>query len=131
MRWSLWLLALFGVAVEVGVIMITYLNNSIGELVQKNSNITSEDIRTAIFNGATPRVRPILMTNLANILGLIPVLASSGVGSDVMKPIAIPFVFGLITAVFFVLIILPLIYEIMKEREFKKYGKLKVLDIKE
>ncbi len=124
-------IALFGVAVEVGVIMITYLNNSIGELVQKNSNITSEDIRTAIFNGATPRVRPILMTNLANILGLIPVLASSGVGSDVMKPIAIPFVFGLITAVFFVLIILPLIYEIMKEREFKKYGKLKVLDIKE
>ena len=124
-------IALLGVAVEVGVIMITYLNNSIGELVQKNSNITSEDIRTAIFNGATPRVRPILMTNLANILGLIPVLASSGVGSDVMKPIAIPFVFGLITAVFFVLIILPLIYEIMKEREFKKYGKLKVLDIKE
>jgi Cu(I)/Ag(I) efflux system membrane protein CusA/SilA len=124
-------IALFGVAVEVGVIMITYLNNSIGELVKNNSNITSDDIRTAIFKGASPRVRPILMTNLANILGLIPVLASTGVGSDVMKPIAIPFVFGLITAVFFVLIILPLMYEIMKERELKKFGKLKVLDIKE
>ena len=124
-------IALFGVAVEVGVIMITYLNNSIGEMIQKNSSITSDDIRTAIFNGATPRVRPILMTNLANILGLIPVLASTGVGSDVMKPIAIPFVFGLITAVFFVLIILPLIYEIMKERELKKFGKLQILDIKE
>ena len=124
-------IALFGVAVEVGVIMITYLNNSIGELVKNNSSITSNDIRTAIFDGATPRVRPILMTNLANILGLIPVLASTGVGSDVMKPIAIPFVFGLITAVFFVLIILPLIYEIMKERELKKFGKLQILDIKE
>lgn len=124
-------IALFGVAVEVGVIMIAYLNNSIGELVQKNSNITSSDIRDAIFRGATPRVRPILMTNLANILGLIPVLASSGVGSDVMKPIAIPFVFGLISAVFFVLIILPLIYEIMKQLELKKSGQLKVLDIKE
>lgn len=124
-------IALFGVAVEVGVIMITYLNNSIGEMIQKNSNITSDDIRTAIFNGATPRVRPILMTNLANILGLIPVLASTGVGSDVMKPIAIPFVFGLITAVFFVLIILPLIYQIVKDRELKKFGKLQVLDIKE
>ncbi|HKR07121.1 MAG TPA: efflux RND transporter permease subunit, partial [Bacteroidia bacterium] len=124
-------IALFGVAVEVGVIMITYLNNSIGEMVQKNSNITHDDIRTAIFNGASPRVRPILMTNLANILGLIPVLASTGVGSDVMKPIAIPFVFGLITAVFFVLIILPLIYQIVKDRELKKFGKLQVLDIKE
>ena len=124
-------IALFGVAVEVGVIMITYLNNSIGELVKNNSNINSDDIRTAIFNGATPRVRPILMTNLANILGLIPVLASTGVGSDVMKPIAIPFVFGLITAIFFVLIILPLIYEIVKERELKKFGKLNILDTKE
>jgi Cu(I)/Ag(I) efflux system membrane protein CusA/SilA len=124
-------IALFGVAVEVGVIMITYLNNSMGELVKNNVNITSDDIRTAIFKGASPRVRPILMTNLANILGLIPVLASTGVGSDVMKPIAIPFVFGLITAVFFVLIILPLMYEILKERELKKFGKLKVLDIKE
>ena len=124
-------IALFGVAVEVGVIMITYLNNSIGELVKKNANINSDQIRTAIFDGATPRVRPILMTNLANILGLIPILASSGVGSDVMKPIAIPFVFGLITAVFFVLIILPLIYEIVKEHEFKKFGKLKVIDLKE
>lgn len=124
-------IALFGVAVEVGVIMITYLNNSISELVKNNSSITSDDIRTAIFNGATPRVRPILMTNLANILGLIPVLASTGVGSDVMKPIAIPFVFGLITAVFFVLIILPLIYQIVKDRELNKFGKLQVLDIKE
>lgn len=124
-------IALFGVAVEVGVIMIAYLNNSLGELIQNNSNITSDNIREAIFRGATPRVRPILMTNLANILGLIPVLASSGVGSDVMKPITIPFVFGLISAVFFVLIILPLIYEIMKQLELKKSGRLKVLDIKE
>lgn len=124
-------IALFGVAVETGVLMIAYLNHSIGELVQKNSSITSTEIRTAIFNGATPRVRPILMTNLANILGLIPILASSGVGSDVMKPIAIPFVFGLISAIFFVLIILPLIYEIVKEHELRKFGKLKVLDIKE
>ncbi|MBX7109600.1 MAG: efflux RND transporter permease subunit [Chitinophagales bacterium] len=124
-------IALFGVAVETGVLMIAYLNHSVGELVHSNSGITSGDLRTAIFNGATPRVRPILMTNLANILGLIPILASTGVGSDVMKPIAIPFVFGLITAIFFTLIILPLIYEIVKERELKKYGKLKVLDIKE
>lgn len=124
-------IALFGVAVEIGVLMIAYLNNSISELVAKKTSITSIDIRDSIFAGATPRVRPILMTNLANILGLIPVLASTGVGSDVMKPIAIPFVFGLISAILFVLIVLPLIYEMMKEHELKKFGKLKVLDIKE
>ena len=123
-------IALFGVAVSTGVLMIAYLNNSIGELVREKTAITSDSIRDAIFKGATPRVRPILMTNLANILGLIPILVSTGVGSDVMKPIAIPFVFGLITAIFFVLIILPLLYEIAKQRELKKSGKLNVIEVK-
>ena len=128
-------IALFGVAVETGVIMLAYLNNSIGELVKlkqsEKSSITLIDIRDAIFLGAKPRVRPILMTNLANIIGLIPVLVSTGTGSDVMKPITIPFVFGLISAILFVLIVLPVIYEMTKERELKKFGKLTVLDIKE
>ena len=124
-------IALFGVAVEVGVLMIAYMNHTLRELQQSNATLTSLDIRTAIFKGATPRVRPILMTNLANIIGLVPVLASSGVGSDVMKPIAIPFVFGLISAIFFVLIILPLIYEIVKESELKQYGTIKILNVQE
>ncbi len=128
-------IALFGVAVETGVIMIAYLNNTIGELNERKaiekSPITLPDIREAIFAGAIPRVRPILMTNLANIIGLIPVLVSTGTGSDVMKPITIPFVFGLITAILFVLIVLPVIYEMIKEHEFKKHGKLIVLDIKD
>jgi Cu(I)/Ag(I) efflux system membrane protein CusA/SilA len=128
-------IALFGVAVETGVLMIAYMNETIKQLVAKKgnsaSNISLLDIKDAIFAGAVSRVRPILMTNLANIIGLIPVLASTGVGSDVMKPIAIPFVFGLITATLFVLIVLPVIYEIMKEREMNKHGELIVLDIKE
>lgn len=128
-------IALFGVAVEIGVLMIAYMNNSIKELVEKKQNekspIAITDIREAIFTGATPRVRPILMTNLANIIGLLPVLVSTGVGSDVMKPIAIPFVFGLISSVLFVLIVLPVIYELVKERELKRHGKLVALDIKE
>ena len=117
------------------MIMLAYLNNTIGELVARKqkdqSTITLGDIRDAIFVGASPRVRPILMTNLANIIGLIPVLASTGTGSDVMKPITIPFVFGLISAILFVLIVLPVIYEMTKERELKRFGKLTVLDIKE
>jgi Cu(I)/Ag(I) efflux system membrane protein CusA/SilA len=88
-------------------------------------------LKETFLFGATQRVRPLLMTVLANIIGLIPVLTSSGTGSDVMKPITIPFVFGLITSTLFVLIVLPVIYNLLKEWELKKYGKLAILDIQE
>lgn len=128
-------IALFGVAVETGVLMIAYLNDSIRKLVQARGNgpqnISDNDLRATFLSGATQRVRPLLMTVLANVIGLIPVLASTGTGSDVMKPIAIPFVFGLITSTLFVLIVLPVIYHLMKEWELKKRGSLAVLEMKE
>ncbi len=128
-------IALFGVAVETGVLMIAYLNDSVKKLVEAKGNgpenISSADLKETFLFGATQRVRPLLMTVLANILGLIPIMASTGTGSDVMKPIAIPFVFGLITATLFVLIVLPVIYNLVKERELKKYGKLEILNIEE
>ena len=127
--------ALFGVAVETGVLMITYMNASIKELVmtktEAKSDIESDDIRNAIFHGAVPRVRPLLMTVLANILGLIPVLLSTGTGSDVMKPITIPFVFGLISSTIFVLIVLPVFYQVVRKREFRNSGTLGILAINE
>jgi len=128
-------IALFGVAVETGVLMIAYMNDTISKLVKQKGNgpqnISLPDLKEAILFGATQRVRPLLMTVLANIIGLIPILASTGTGSDVMKPIAIPFVFGLITSTLFVLIVLPVIYNLLEEWEMKKYGRLVVLDIKE
>jgi Cu(I)/Ag(I) efflux system membrane protein CusA/SilA len=65
------------------------------------------------------------------MLGLLPVLLATGVGSDVMKPVTIPFVFGLISSTLFVLIVLPVIYQLVKERELSRKGKLQVLDIQE
>ena len=125
--------ALFGVAVETGVLMIAYMNDSIKRLVERkkegNQPINKQELQDSIFEGAVPRVRPLLMTVLANILGLIPVLASTGTGSDVMKPIAIPFVFGLVTSTIFVLVVLPVFYQVVREYELKKTGTLKVLDI--
>ncbi|CAN5430679.1 hypothetical protein BH09BAC3_BH09BAC3_06960 [soil metagenome] len=125
--------ALFGVAVETGVLMIAYMNDSIKRLVERkktgNQHINQQELQDSIFEGAVPRVRPLLMTVLANILGLIPVLASTGTGSDVMKPIAIPFVFGLVTSTIFVLVVLPVFYQVVREYELKKTGTLKVLDI--
>ncbi|MDP3444085.1 MAG: efflux RND transporter permease subunit, partial [Ignavibacteria bacterium] len=121
-------IALFGVAVSTGVLMISYLNDTVKKLAQKKGNnqqaISLPALKEAILFGATQRVRPLLMTVLANILGLIPVLVSTGTGSDVMKPITIPFVFGLITATLFVLIVLPVIFNLVKEWELKKSGKL-------
>jgi copper/silver efflux system protein len=128
-------IALFGVAVETGVLMIAYMNDTIKKAVAERGNgiknISLENLKEIILSGATQRVRPLLMTVLANIIGLIPILASSGTGSDVMKPIAIPFVFGLITSTLFVLIVLPVIYNLLKEWELKKRGKLVVLKIKD
>ena len=128
-------IALFGVAVETGVLMIAYMNHSIANLVaergNERNNITKEDVKDAIFRGATPRVRPLLMTVLANIIGMIPILVSTGTGSDVMKPITIPFVFGLMSSTLFVLIVLPVIFQLVKEYELRKHGRLIVLDIKE
>lgn len=128
-------IALFGVAVETGVLMIAYLNDTIRKLVLSKGNgpqnISLPDLKGAILFGATQRVRPLLMTVLANIIGLIPVLATTGTGSDVMKPIAIPFVFGLVTSTLFVLIVLPVIFNLLKEWELKKRGQLIVLEVQE
>jgi Cu(I)/Ag(I) efflux system membrane protein CusA/SilA len=115
--------------------MIAYMNESIKRLVVNkkaaNESINKQNLQDSIFEGAVPRVRPLLMTVLANILGLFPILISTGTGSDVMKPIAIPFVFGLVTSTIFVLVVLPVFYQVVREYELKKTGTLKVLDIEE
>ena len=128
-------IALFGIAVETGILMITYLNESIQKLAVKKGNssdtIQTDDIKEAVFAGAVLRVRPKLMTVMADMTGLLPILLATGTGSDVMKPITIPFVFGLITSTLFVLIVLPVVYEVIKERELRKDGKLQYLEIKD
>jgi len=128
-------IALFGVAVETGVLMLVYMNNSIykkvGKLKAENRPLQKQDIEDAVFDGAALRLRPKLMTVLVDIIGLMPVLLATGAGSDVMKPITIPFVFGLITSTLFVLIVLPVLYALVREYELKKYGKLKTLEFED
>ncbi len=124
-------IALFGVAVETGVLMLVYLNEAIRDAVDKNGSaeLSKEEVTSAVFSGAVMRVRPKLMTVMADMIGLMPILLATGVGSDVMKPITIPFVFGLITSTLFVLIVLPIVYQMVKEREIRKYGKVEFLEI--
>lgn len=119
-------IALFGIAVETGVLMLVYLNNSLYFKLKNHvsGTILNEDIENAVYEGAVQRVRPKLMTVLVDVIGLLPVLLATGAGSDVMKPITIPFVFGLLTSTIFVLIVLPVIYAIVRERELTKKGNL-------
>jgi Cu(I)/Ag(I) efflux system membrane protein CusA/SilA len=126
-------IALFGIAVETGVLMLVYLNEAIRDKVEekKSAALSMEDVKAAVFSGAVMRVRPKLMTVMADMLGLMPILLATGVGSDVMKPITIPFVFGLITSTLFVLIVLPVVYQLVKEYELKKRGKVEYLEIKD
>lgn len=125
-------IALFGVSVETGVLMIAYINATFSRLSERGTAVTTVgDIKNAIIEGAVPRVRPLLMTVLANILGLLPILLSTGTGSDVMKPIAVPFVFGLITSTLFVLIVLPVMYQVTKEFELRRRGSITVLRLQE
>lgn len=128
-------IALFGVAVETGVLMLVYMNNSLYKKVAKvkseNRQIQMQDVEDAVFDGAALRLRPKLMTVLVDIIGLLPVLLATGTGSDVMKPITIPFVFGLITSTLFVLIVLPVLYSLVREYELKKYGKLKIVEFED
>ncbi len=126
-------IALFGIAVETGVLMIVYMNEAIREAVlrKQTAAISQEEIQDAVFSGAVMRVRPKLMTVMADMIGLLPILLATGVGSDVMKPITIPFVFGLITSTLFVLIVLPVVYQMVKEHELKKHGKVIYLEIKD
>ncbi len=123
-------IALFGIAVETGVLMLVYLKEAIKNAVEKKKSaaLTSEEIQAAVFSGAVLRVRPKLMTVMVDMIGLLPILLATGVGSDVMKPITIPFVFGMLSSLLFVLIVLPVVYQLVKEHELKKTGKVVYLD---
>ncbi|RYZ22653.1 MAG: efflux RND transporter permease subunit, partial [Chitinophagaceae bacterium] len=126
-------IALFGIAVETGVLMLVYLNNSLYQKVRKATEagnpVNKKVVEDAVYDGAVLRVRPKLMTVIVDILGLMPILFATGPGSDVMKPITIPFVFGLITSTLFVLIVLPVMYAMIRERELKKHGKLQIQEM--
>jgi Cu(I)/Ag(I) efflux system membrane protein CusA/SilA len=117
-------IALFGIAVETGVVMVVYLHESLERRLQKGEIRSNMDIEEAVIEGAVKRLRPKLMTVVAVLASLVPILWETGIGSDVMKPIAAPIVGGMITSTIHVLILVPVFFVIMKERALKR-GTLK------
>jgi Cu(I)/Ag(I) efflux system membrane protein CusA/SilA len=127
-------IALFGIAVETGVVMVIYLNDAMQQLVKLRGNssetISGEELREFVVAGAAKRLRPKLMTVCVALFGLIPVLWSTGVGSDVMKPIVLPMIGGVLTSSTHILLVTPLIFLMTKEYELRKFGKLEVYEVK-
>ncbi len=113
-------IALFGIAVETGVVMVIYLHEALQQRIASGQPLTEEDIEQATIEGAVQRLRPKLMTVTAVILSLGPILWESGIGSDVMKPIAAPIVGGMITSTIHVLILVPVFFLLMKRHALRK-----------
>ena len=113
-------IALFGIAVETGVVMVVYLHESLDKRLASGVPLRHGDIEAATVEGAVQRLRPKLMTVTAVLASLIPILWESGIGSDVMKPIAAPIVGGMITSTIHVLILVPVFFALMKERALRK-----------
>ena len=127
--WLMWLLgynmsvavaigfiALAGVAAETGVIMLIYLDQEYHARELRGAMRSRKDIDAAVEHGAVDRVRPKMMTVVAIMAGLIPILWSQGVGADVLKRIAAPMVGGMLTSTVLTLAVIPSIYSLWKER---------------
>jgi copper/silver efflux system protein len=113
-------IALFGIAVETGVVMVVYLHEALDRRLASGTSLKHEDIEAAVIEGAVQRLRPKLMTVCAVLASLIPILWESGIGSDVMKPIAAPIVGGMITSTIHMLILVPVFFALMKERALRR-----------
>ena len=128
-------IALFGMAIETAMLMTIYLNEAMQNMVAKHGNsketLTPAIIREFVIEGSAKRLRPKLMTVSVGLFGLIPILWATGVGSDIMRPITIPLIGGTITSTIYVLLITPVIFEMIKERELKRKGKVELIDVKE
>jgi len=118
-------IALYGVAVQTGVVMVVYLHEALDKKLHayaegKRGPITMQDIYDATVDGAVLRLRPKVMTVSTALIGLLPLMWSTGVGSDVMRPIAAPMIGGLITSTIHVLVVTPILFSWMKEHALKK-----------
>lgn len=111
-------IALIGVAVELSVVMLTFLNlawqEKLDAIRAQRRQPTFEDLRESVIDGARYRLRPIMMTTLTIILGLLPIMFGTGTGSEVMRRIAAPMVGGMTSATILVLVVLPAVFLIWK-----------------
>jgi Cu(I)/Ag(I) efflux system membrane protein CusA/SilA len=112
-------IALSGVAVEIGVVMLVYLNLALKRhqrnVERSGGQLTLEEVRAAVIDGALMRIRPIMMTVASIIAGLLPIMLGTGTGSEVMRRIAAPMVGGMISATVLALVVIPAVFLLWKQ----------------
>ncbi|MEP2775646.1 MAG: CusA/CzcA family heavy metal efflux RND transporter [Luteolibacter sp.] len=114
-------IALFGTAVQTGVVMVVYLEEMVKErMLEKGKNFTYADLVQAVKDGARLRLRPKVMTVGTIIASLLPIMWSNRQGAEVMQPLATPVIGGMISSLLHILIVTPVIFLWLREREFKK-----------
>ena len=113
-------IALYGVAVQTGVVMVVYLHEALDRRVAAGGALSAADVFQATIDGSVLRLRPKLMTVSVVMASLIPILWSTGVGADVMKPIAAPIIGGMITSTIHVLINIPIIFYMLKVKGLRQ-----------
>ncbi len=113
-------IALAGLAAETGVVMLVYLDEARDRWAREGRLKTAADVRAAVIEGAVERVRPKLMTVTTTVIGLLPIMWSTGTGSEAMKRIAAPMVGGLLSSAVLTLVILPVLYEMVLERRARR-----------
>jgi len=114
-------IALAGVAVEIGVVMLVYLNQAVGrrrrDATRRGRRVSASEVRSAVVEGAVLRVRPVIMTVAATIAGLLPIMFGTGTGSEVMRRIAAPVVGGMVSATVLALAGVPALYYLWRRRQ--------------
>ena len=118
-------IALAGVTVEIGVLMLVYLNQAFRRFSdaarQERRQLTVDDIRLAVLEGAGQRVRPIVMTAAAIVVGLIPIMFGEGTGSEVRQRIAGPMIGVMLSSVVLTLLVIPAVYYLWKTVSLRSY----------
>jgi len=117
-------IALAGVAAETGVVMLIYLDHALearpAQRQAEGRSLDAGDLRDAIIEGAVDRVRPKMMTVVAIMAGLLPIMWSSGTGSEVMRRIAAPMVGGMVSSTVLTLVVIPALYSLIKQRQLAR-----------
>jgi cobalt-zinc-cadmium resistance protein CzcA len=113
-------LSLFGIAIQDGVILISYVRKLIDDKMSHHGNISFEAIREAVIEGASLRMRPVMMTALLAGLGLLPAALSHAIGSQAQRPLALVIVGGMMTTTLLTLLVLPAIYMMVRTYKLKQ-----------
>ena len=114
-------IALFGTAVQTGVVMVIYLEEAVTRRIALDGKLTREGLHAAVIEGALLRLRPKVMTVATVVAGLLPLMWSTRTGAEFMKPLAAPVLGGMVSSLLHVLVVTPVIFTWLRERELSKF----------